>query len=258
MFERRGNVWLTVPCKGRLAFLETSLATFIGQPDVVCCLVDYDCPDGCGDWAEAAYPDDARDGRLVVVRAKDRPLFNKSAAHNLGARRALADGASHVIFADADTLLDPGFSSWIRPRLDDRRFWVAALRPDGFDELGLYGLIVVPAPALRATRGYDERFQGWGSEDLDFRLRLRCSEKLELGEIPLELVGGLAHPSELRTQFYAEKDWRASNRRNQLFMLRKLRTELGILPAALTTVGRRLWCHPPSRSEAPEPTAEAS
>jgi hypothetical protein len=258
MFERRGNVWLTVPCKGRLPFIAKSLATFIGQLDVVCCLVDYDCPDGCGDWAEATYPDAVRAGQLVVARVKNRPLFNKSASHNIGARRALADGASHVIFADADTLLDPRFSSWIRPRLDDRRFWVAALRPDGCDELGLYGLIVVPAPALRATRGYDERFEGWGSEDLDLRLRLRCAEKLEIGEIPLDLVRGLTHANELRTQFHAQKDWRANNLRNQLFMLRKLRTELGILPTSLTTVGRRLWCHPPPQSEVSRPAAGGS
>jgi len=257
MFERRGSLWLTAPCKGRLAFIEQSLPTFIRQDGVVCCLVDYDCPDGCGDWAEAAYPDAVRAGRLVVVRATDRPFFNKSAAHNLGARRALAGEASHVIFADADTLLAPEFSGWLRPRLDDRRFWVAALRPDGCDELGLYGLLVVPAPALRATCGYDERFEGWGSEDLDLRLRLRFSERLDVGEIPLELLEALDHPEELRTQFHAEKNWRANNRRNQLLMLRKLRIELGILPGVLTTFAQRLWCHPPPRAGSAGPAGPA-
>jgi N-terminal domain of galactosyltransferase len=250
MLERRGNLWLTVPCKGRLAFIEQSLPTFIRQDGVVCCLVDYDCPDGCGDWAEAAYPDAVRAGRLVVVRATDRPLFNKSAAHNLGSQRALAGEASHVIFADSDTLLAPDFFSWLQPRLDDRRFWVAALRSDGCDEPAFYGLLVAPAPALRATRGYDERFEGWGSEDLDLRLRLRFSERLELGEIPLDLLRGLTHPEELRTRFHVEKNWRASNRRNQLFMLRKLRIELGIPPGMLATFGQRLWCHPPAQAGA--------
>lgn len=258
MFERRRNLWLTVPCKGRLAFVEQSLPTFIRQPGVVCCLVDYDCPERCGDWAEASHREAVRAGRLVVVRAADRPLFNKSAAHNLGAQRALTDGATHVIFADADTLLAPGFSDWLQPRLDDRRFWIAALRPDGCDELSLFGLLVAPAAALRATHGYDERFEGWGSEDLDLRLRLRFSEKLEFGEIPLELLQGLRHADDLRTRFHVEKDWRASNRRNQLFMLRKLRIELGILPAVLTTFGPRLWCHPPRRAQTAGSAAGAS
>ncbi|HVV52835.1 MAG TPA: glycosyltransferase family A protein [Polyangia bacterium] len=247
-----------MPCKGRLAFLAQSLPTFLDQADLVCCLVDYDCPEGCGDWAEATYPEAARAGRLVVVRAKNRPLFNKSAAHNLGSRAALAAGAAHVVFADADTLLAPGFSSWLRPRLENRKFWIAALRPDGCDELGLYGLLVAPARALEATRGYDERFEGWGSEDLDLRLRLRFAERLELGEVPLDLLRGLPHDSALRTQFYAEKDWRASNRRNQLFMVRKLRMELGILPGVLTTLGGRLWCRPPPREGAGRPGGETA
>jgi hypothetical protein len=250
MLEGRGDVWLTVPCKGRLGFVQQSLPTFTRQTDLFCCLVDYDCPDGCGDWVEATYPDAVRSGRLVVVRAKNRPLFNKSAAHNLGAQQALRAGASHVIFADADTILAPDFSTWLRPRLDDQRFWVAALRADGCDELGLYGLLVAPSPALRTTGGYDERFEGWGSEDIDLRLRLRFCEKLELGEIPLDLLHGLPHASALRTQFHAERDWRASNRRNQLYMLRKLRIEFGIPIGLLMTLGRRLWCHAPARAEA--------
>lgn len=243
--RRAERIWLTVPCKGRLAFIRRSLPTFLAQSDVTCCLVDYDCPDRCGDWAEATYGEALRDGKLVVERAKNRPLFNKSTAHNLGARRALEDGASQVVFLDADTLLADGCLTWLRPRLEEKRFWIAALRPDGRDDLDLYGFLVAPATALRATHGYDERFEGWGSEDLDLRLRLRFSEHLDYGEVPLSLLRGLPHGDELRTQFYEQKEKRTSNRRNQLLMLRKLRIELGVLPGSLATFGRRLWCHPP-------------
>jgi N-terminal domain of galactosyltransferase len=259
MAERRAErIWLTVPCKGRLTFMRRSLPTFLAQNDVTCCVVDYDCPDGCGDWAEATFADALRDGKLVIERAKNRPFFNKSAAHNLGARRALENGASHVAFVDADTLLAGACLDWLRPRLEERRFWIAALRPDGRDELDLYGFLVAPASALRSANGYDERFAGWGSEDLDLRLRLRFSEKLEYGEVPLTLLSGLPHGDELRIQFYEQKDKRASNRRNQLLMLRKLRIEHGLLPESLATFGRRLWCHPPRSVAGADRLAEAA
>src|SRR5690349_6457847 len=127
------KLWVVVPCKGRLSFLQQTTASVLSQRDVGYCLVDFDCPDRCADWLEEAFPDAVAAGRAVAARVEGRPYFNKSAAHNAGARRALAAGAAHLAFLDADTLCRPGFAAWLAPRLGPDHFWIAGAGADGWE-----------------------------------------------------------------------------------------------------------------------------
>src|SRR5678815_2665481 len=84
------ELWVTVPCKGRLSFLQRTAPGWLDQPDVRYCLVDFDCPDRCGDWLERTFAAEVAAGRAVVERIGARPYFHKAAAHNAGARRIAA------------------------------------------------------------------------------------------------------------------------------------------------------------------------
>jgi hypothetical protein len=62
------SVAIITTCKGRLAFLKQTLPLMVatGFPVTV---VDYDCPEGTGDWVAANFPD------VNLVRVKDRSFF---------------------------------------------------------------------------------------------------------------------------------------------------------------------------------------
>lgn len=162
-------IHIITTCKGRLKHLQQTIEPFLAQPDVKLILVDYDCPEHCGDWVENAYGD-----KIKVVRVTDRPRFSYSEARNLGAA-VLPDTAGWVIFADADIQLRKNFFTNLLPSMQQtprpRVFYLAG------DERGitggyLGGTCVVWKDDFDLIGGYDEVFQGYGCEDMDLYYRL--------------------------------------------------------------------------------------
>lgn len=242
----RSRIWFVIPCKGRLSFLKTSLPSVLRQAGGSCCLVDFDCPDNCGAWAVEQFPLEAASGRLLVDRTEERPLFNKAAAHNVGARRAIHAGAKHLVFMDADVVLSPDFLDIMGPALNRHQFWIAGRDEKGFDERDLFGLLIVPVDAYAAIGGYDEGYEGWGVEDLDMRLQLRLRTPLIVGEVPLTLISGMPHDDALRTQFYREKNPRISDADNFARLIRKLnKLNGGTIPVEWRDICARMWCNVP-------------
>ena len=246
------EIGITVPCKGRLAFLEQTAPALIGQPGVRYCLVDYDCPEQCGDWAEQTFPAAVAAGRLVIERVRDRPQFNKSAAHNVGARRLIAAGLRHICFVDADTVCDPAFVSWLRPQLAAApdRFWIAARTATGWEDPGFVGFLALPAALFGASGGFDEWFQEWGGEDLELRLRLHLEQRAAYGEVPLSFFTELRHGDALRTQFRKIASPDQSNRLNTVYWALKLRRRTGKSLSELDETARRLFAFIPHRNRA--------
>jgi glycosyltransferase involved in cell wall biosynthesis len=215
------RLWVVTPCMGRLSFLRRTMPLILEHPSVKQCVVDYSCPDQCGAWIQETFPEALRSGRCVVEQVTSRNVFNKSAAHNAGARRALAEGAEYLCFLDADTVVAPGFFDWLLPRLKQEQFLVAARRGD-HDVPSLTGLLVLSATKFVETDGFDESFLGWGSEDIEMRLRLHVLHGLDYGDVPLSFVHPLPHGDTLRSCHYEEKDIQRSDQRNFSRMLQKL------------------------------------
>ena len=234
------KLWVTVPCKGRLSFLQRTAPSLIAQPEIGYCLVDFDCPDRCGDWLEQTFAAEVAAGRAIVERIPERRYFHKAAAHNAGARRIAAAGGEHVVFLDADAACRPSFSSWLSPRLAPDRFWIAGLDGAGWEHPGLVGFLALPVTAFHRSGGFDEEFHDWGAEDLEYRLRLHLELGLDYGEVPIDLLEGLAHGDELRVEHYEVKDLERSHLRNQVYLARKLQKRLGKSLAALDDRAQRL------------------
>ena len=179
-----------VPCKGRLEHLQRSLPPRLGLPDVENLVVDYDCPDGAGDWVQEHAPE-AR-----VVRVEGAPYYNASAARNVGAAMARADW---LVFVHADVIVGRAFLSQVQARCEPGVFLEAPRVSDAA------GTLVVSQEDFRRVGGYDDTYEGWGEEDIDFRDLL-----VESGLRPLVLSEGLFetidHDDELRTQFFEQKD----------------------------------------------------
>ena len=81
-------------------------------------------------------------------------------------RRCLGEGGL-ILLVDADVLVDQGWIEAVRRQPDAQApFW----RPSfGVAQLG--GTLIVGRADLDAIGGYDEVFEGWGSEDVDIAAR---------------------------------------------------------------------------------------
>ena len=177
---------LITTCKGRLHHLRESLPRMLAQEACECIVVDYDCPDGSGDWVAAHHPN----ARLVKVVSQ--PLFRHSHARNLGAAMATAPW---LAFVDADTLLSPAYGREIVARLSAGHFY----RPWPMQR-DIWGNVVCAKAAFDMIGGYDEVMLGWGGEDDDLYLRLAYSGN-EPANYPAALVGAISHATADRVRF---------------------------------------------------------
>jgi hypothetical protein len=209
-------------CKGRLEHIRQTLPALCAQADCEVVVVDYDCPDGVGAWVRSAQPD------AWVVRASDRPLFNISEARNLGAAAASGEW---LIFLDADVLVSPTLTEQIAPLLSPGVFLLPDPRTDE-----LWGALVVSRADFEAVGGYDEAFEGWGSEDLDMTTRLWLAGR-SVAAFPGELLTSLPHGEDERTRFHAIGDRGLNVGVNSLY--RAIKTDLLKLGAELDLAARR-------------------
>jgi glycosyltransferase involved in cell wall biosynthesis len=186
--------WLTaiVPCKGRLEHLKQSLPTLVAQgEDLDIVVVDYDCPDGTAAWVREAYP------AVRVVKVDDRPIYNRSAARNVGAAEAATDW---LAFLDADVLVGETLVAALKSRVQPGFFYIVDPRPPT-----LWGALVVSRADFVWVDRYDETFEGWGSEDVDILERLLIIGRRE-GTFPGELLASIPHDDSLRHRFHAPTD----------------------------------------------------
>lgn len=194
--------------KGRLAHLKESLPTWLEHTPCPIIIATQDCPDGSAEWAQKLGND-----RILVasVEARSRGLFNKAQCLNGAAILAWGLDDAYILFLDADTRITPELWPWLEQRLTPES--LCFVRPSA-EHRDLTGVLGVSVEAFEAVNGYDEGMLGWGSEDLDLRLRLYLTEHLAPVEIPAELFRPIPHDDALRTRFYSEPDKQASQQKN--------------------------------------------
>ena len=149
---------------GRLEFLKQSLPTIVAQPHSSCVVVDYSCPERAGDWVRKSYPE------VKVVSVEGQTRFNLSAARNAGL--AAASGP-WICYFDCDVLFAPSFVETVGGQLAAGCYYHPAPRTD----MGLWGTILVARDAIDRVGGYDEIYQGWGDDDIDFVTALEFAEQ---------------------------------------------------------------------------------
>lgn len=234
------DTWVIVPCMGRLVHLKRSLPTVVEGSGLRYCLVEYACPDRCGEWVRRRYPQAVQQGRIVIETVVGTRYFNKSRAHNRGAARAMREGARILCFLDADTRVTRDWWPWLRRHARADRFFIAGFQDGIWHLRGTGGTLIVPAREFRRSGGFDESFQGWGAEDTEMRLRLHLVNGLPFDEVPVDLLRPIKHSDRFRTRFYAEKDFHASYDRNRRKVDRKVRRWTGRAVADLPPAALRL------------------
>lgn len=196
-------------CMGRLHHLRQSLPLVAAQPGLRCVVVDYGCPDNAGDWVSANFPD------VSVVRATAVSRFNVSKARNMGARHSTT---RWICFLDADILVAPDFHHTLVAVLRGKSFFLAAPCPHE-----LVGLVACRLEDFTAVGGYDELFEGWGSEDKDLYMRLTRSG-CQRSSFAAESIRFIAHDDRDRTRFHDIADRFLSLRINGMYL--QIKTDL--------------------------------
>ena len=191
-------------CKGRLDHLKQTLPSWMNLRDCECVVVDYDCPQGTGDWVRKTYP------TAKVVRVADRPNFNRAKARNLGAGSA---SAPWFLFIDADVGINS--SDLIIRLLSPGHFFLPSPRP-----LEAWGTVIMSREDFKQLDGYDEVFEGWGGEDDDFTWRLNKLGR-RLITFPGNLLRPLPHEDAVRTQHHEIHDLDVNQAINALYMIAK-------------------------------------
>jgi len=156
-------------CKGRLHHLVRSLPALVRQPQSSVIVVDYNCPDGTGDYVAANFPG------VTVVRERTDPGFNASRARNLGAAEARCE---QLVFVDADVIVADNFVQSADQRLRPGTF-AKFPDPQTVRENSLQGTCIVPRADFERCGRYDELIRDYGGEDLEFYARL-----IEAGLVP--------------------------------------------------------------------------
>jgi hypothetical protein len=185
-----------IPCKGRLSHLRQALPFWLQQatPPAEIIVVDYGCPDHCGDWVKAAYPN------VRVIRAcHDVEHFNNSRARNIGGAAAVGD---YLAFVDADFIAPPDYVTRVSREVQAGNDLVCIAHYDQ-GEMRLNGTCTVSADLYRNVRGYDESQPTYGFEDTDFYRRCDsagCSRGY------LHNCQCMSHSDEERMRFYPHRD----------------------------------------------------
>jgi glycosyltransferase involved in cell wall biosynthesis len=192
---------------GRLDFLKRTLERIVGQPDSACVVVDYSCPDGCGEWVEANHPG------VRVVRVPGRKTFNRSLASNAGGE---AVDSAWICFCDCDVQFDPGFASHMLPRLEPGRYYC----PHPIREWGLNGTFICARADFERVGGYDAVYEGWGEDDVDLYGALEFVG-VDRRSFPSSLLRHIQHSDRSRVRFHEIKERHLAQTINRIYRFAK-------------------------------------
>ncbi len=172
--------------------------------DVV--VVDYSCPDRCGDWVQEAFP------QVRVVRVEGKTRFHAAHARNAGAAAART---GWILFLDADQVPKAGFAEALRALM------VAGTFHHKRPLTHFVGQLLVSLADFERVGRYDEIIHDWGGEDTDLSYRLRLAGLRHVG-VPTELIGAIEYSDELRVRHYDIKQHSRSNAANLVYVNLKL------------------------------------
>lgn len=180
---------IVTTCKGWLSHLRRSLPLMLERTPADIVVVDAQGPDFSGAWVESLH-----DPRLCVERVP-MEKWDPSLARNGGAARAIANGATHLVFLDADALITKGF--WGQLIFDDA---FCIINPVPTTEV--LGMLVVGVELFQSVGGYASYKPIL--EDLD--LRMRAYERVQRVHLISPAFLGVLHHSS-KTRAHADPEY---------------------------------------------------
>ena len=186
---------LCIPCMNRTHDLKKVMRSLIkaanASPPVEICILDYNSHDDLQEYIQGVVKSGG--DAITYHRYYGREHYHMAHARNLS---VLASKGEYVVISSTDIQLDIEFFSIIRRHIENfSPMWM------NFDNET--GVLIIRRQEFVAAGGFDERFEFYGSEDIDLYLRL-----LRRGSSRVTLPGKLFHanytPDEVKVQNYRE------------------------------------------------------
>ncbi len=165
-------------CMGQLSDLALTLGRLVAQPFCCCVVVDYCCPERCGEWVAANHPS------VRVVRVASRAEYCRAEARNIGSQAA---DTPWLCFLDADIQIAPNFAETIMPRLSPGCFYF----PDP-PLAETSSVLICPREEFLRTGGYDDVPSAWMEDVDDLRDALELLG-VRRASVPAALLVRIAH-----------------------------------------------------------------
>jgi len=171
--EIKPEVSVVILCKGRLDYLRETLPYTLNQEGLLysVTVVDYGCPDNTfEELMDLGYPN----LQLIKVLG-DTQFVNRSHGRNIGAMNTTG---KFIMFQDAEITAPTFFLCWLKRQMEKEPYDLArATQPCPHKQ----GTFMVTRRAFEVVRGFDEQFEGWGSEEDDLFERVEKLYRLDNG-----------------------------------------------------------------------------
>lgn len=170
-------------CKGRAFHVKETLPKNMADNEyenAFFLVLDYASGDGLIPYLKANHAGDIASGRLIVYSFPTATTFHVSHAKNLAHRCAMLEGADVLVTVDADNYTGKDFDRFIMDQMEPGIFltpdhvgireipWESGVRPNR----GFAGRLVVRSQDFIKAGGYNETYDTWRGEDIDFNARM--------------------------------------------------------------------------------------
>ena len=169
-----------ITCKGRTEHLSQTLpANLRDNPKSRFIVLNYNDQDGLEAYLKTHHRDIDR-GQLVVYKHPAPGPFHVSHAKNMVARLGAREGGDIIVTLDADNFTGPGFEDFIEAKFTEPGIFLC---PDHYSiknlphgplrpQRGYAGRLAVRAMDFIKAGGYNETYDTWRGEDIDFNVRM--------------------------------------------------------------------------------------
>jgi len=196
-------------CKGRLQHLRETLPQNmqdnLDYPNCKFVVLNYGSPDGMNDYLRETFGGFVAMGKLAVYSFREAGGFQMAHAKNMAHRAGMIERADILVNVDADNFTRPGFARFVAQQFAAHKnaFLWSCQRKDSVDRLprGISGRIAVTRNQFLKAGGYDEKYDTWGPDDVDFKVRLTrlgCEPR----EIDRQYLDAIRHGDKLRFKDY--------------------------------------------------------
>jgi hypothetical protein len=217
-----------ITCKGRAQHLSQTLpANLRDNPRSRFVLLNYNDQDGLIGYLKANHQADIDRGQLVVYTHPAPGPFHVSHAKNMAARLAAREGGDILVTLDADNFTGPAFEDFVAEKFQEPGIFLC---PDHFTikntphgpdrpQRGYAGRLAVRAMDFIKAGGYNETYDTWRGEDIDFNVRmLRMGYKMKF--IDIRYLNTIPHNARVRFREYPHaqvhetgNEWRLADAR---------------------------------------------
>jgi hypothetical protein len=218
-------------CKGRAQHIKETLPINIANnPNSKFVLLDYSSDDDLIPYLKQNHRSDISSKKLVVYTFRTKDPFHVAHAKNMVARLGILEGADLLVTLDADNFTGPRFEEFIVDKFREPGIFLCPnyeqIRSLSWAEeskrplRGFAGRLAVRTQDFIKAGGYNEVYNTWRGEDIDFNARMQRMG-YTIRHIDNSYLGTIPHNAQMRfkeyphaKQFQFEGAWKIEGKHN--------------------------------------------